>query len=382
MSQINLVSFVPQENKKELKRFIELAWTLNKNDPHWVPPLRLQVLDNLDTKRNPFYKHAEIICWNAYRGKEHVGRIAAIIDQSHIQFHKEKTGFFGFFECINDPAVAKELLNTAEAWIKQKGMERVRGPVNPSLNHEAGLLIDGFKRDPYVMMTHNLPYYQQLIEGAGYGKAKDLLAFEMPTDHPFPERITALANKVADKAHIKFRSINMKDFKNEIKIIKEIYNDAWETNWGFVPMNDAEFDHMAKSMKDALWPDFCLIAESKGEPVGFCLALPDINQVLKDIPNGKLLPFGIFKLLSGLKPKKKKITQVRVITLGVKQRFRATGVASTFYFESYRRANQYGLKRGEMSWILDDNVQMLSAIQGFFGNFPPYKTYRIYDKTV
>lgn len=380
MSQLKLVNFIPHENKKERTRFIDLAWTINKDDPHWVAPLKLQVLDNLDTKKNPFYKHAEIMCWNAYDGDKHVGRIAAILDHAHNDFHKEKTGFFGFFESINDPKVAKLLLTTAEKWIHEKKMDRIRGPVNPSLNHEAGLLIDGFKREPYVMMTHNLPYYQALIENEGYGKAKDLLAFEMPTSHPFPERVVQLAKKVADKAHIKFRPINLKDFKNEIKIIKEIYNDAWEQNWGFVPMNDAEFDHMAKSMKDALWPEFCLIAEANGEAVGFSLALPDINQVLKDIPSGKLLPFGIVKLIRGLNPKRKKITQVRVITLGVKKKYRATGVASTFYFESYRRANEFGLQRGEMSWILDDNVLMLAAIKAFYGDFPPYKTYRIYDK--
>lgn len=381
MSQLKLVDFVPHENKTELKRFIELAWTLNKDDPHWVAPLRVQVKDTLDTRKNPFYQHAEIRCWNAYRDGVHVGRIAAIVDKNHNDMHKDKLGFFGFFEAINDKEVAKELMSVAEAWVKARGMDSIRGPVNPSLNHEAGLLITGFDREPYVMMTHNPAYYQGLIEGLGYGKAKDLLAFEMPTSQPFPERISTMAQKVLDKAHIKFRPINMKNFKEDVKIIKEIYNDAWEHNWGFVPMNDAEFDHMAKSLKDAIWPDFCLIAESQGNPIGFSLALPDINQVLKSNPSGRLLPFGIFKLLVGLNPKKKRITQVRVITLGVKKAFRASGVASTFYLESYRRAKIQGLVRGEMSWILEDNEQMLSAINAFYGK-PAYKTYRIYDKAL
>jgi GNAT superfamily N-acetyltransferase len=381
MSQLKLVDFVPHENKKELKRFVELAWTLNKNDPCWVAPLRVQVLDNLDTRKNPFYKHAEIRCWNAYKDGEHVGRIAAITDKNHNEIHKDKTGFFGFFEAVNDPAVAKELFQVAEEWVKSRGMDQIRGPVNPSLNHEAGLLIDGFDREPYIMMTHNLKYYQSLIEGLGYGKSKDLLAFEMPTSQPFPERMLAMANKVLEKAHIKFRPIDMKNFKSEVKLLKDIYNDAWEQNWGFVPMNDAEFDHMAKSLKDAIWPEFCLIAESQGQPIGFSLALPDINQVLKNNPSGRLLPFGLFKLLLGLNPKKKKITQVRVITLGVKKAFRATGVASTFYLESYRRAKEFGLVRGEMSWILEDNQQMLAAINAFWGK-PAYKTYRIYDKAL
>lgn len=382
MSRFTFVAFVPHENKRELKKFINVAWDINAKDPNWVPPLKLQMLDNLDTKKNPFYQHAQIMCWNAYEGSRHVGRIAAIIDDVHNKIHNEKTGFFGFFEAINDQALALELFSHAEKWIKDKGMNNARGPVNPSLNHEAGLLVDGFKTAPYVMMTHNPDYYQSLIENAGYKKAKDLLAFEMSAKQEFPERVMKIAEKVAAREGIKYRNIDMKRFKDEVKIIKDIYNDAWEHNWGFVPMNDAEFDHMAKSLKDAIWPEFCVIAEAHGEPIGFSLSLPDINQVLKTIPDGKLLPTGIFKLLTGLNPKRKKIDRVRVITLGVKKQYRASGVASNFYLEAYKRANAMGLKGGEMSWILEDNEQMLSALRAFFGPHPPYKTYRIFDKSI
>ncbi len=380
MSAITLVEFHPGKDKKELKRFIDLPWAIYKSDKAWVPPLRLTVVDALDTKKNPFYQHAEITCWNAYRNGEHVGRIAAIVDQVHNEFHNEKTGFWGFFECIDDQEVTKKLFAVAEAWVKAKGMTIIRGPANPSLNHECGLLINNFARDPYVMMTHNPAYYEKLVENEGHKKVKDLLAFEMPSTH-FGERVARIAELVKKKSKMTFRPIDMKNFQKEVGLIQEIYNDAWEKNWGFTPMNDAEFKHMAKSLKDALWPEFCILAFKDGEPVGFSLSLPDINQVLKDIPNGKLLPFGIFKLLSGLNPKKKKINRVRVITLGVKQKYRASGVPSVFYYETYKRAKEMGLWGGECSWILEDNDQMIAAMNAFSGE-PAYKTYRMYDKSL
>jgi hypothetical protein len=378
---ITLVEFTPTSNKKEFKKFIDLSWKIYAKDPAWVPPLRLTVLDALDTKKNPFYLHAKIMLWNAYKDGEHVGRIAGIVDEVHNKFHSEQTAFFGFFECTDDAAASEALFAAVEKWGKAQGMKVMRGPANPSLNHEAGLLLDNFGRAPYIMMTHNPAYYAKLIEKQNYTKAKDLLAFEMPTSQPFPEKYVRIAQKVAEKNEITFRSINMKNFLAEVRKIQEVYNDAWEKNWGFVPMDDAEFKHMAKSLKDVIWPEFCLIAERNGEAIGFSLALPDINQVLKDIPNGKLLPFGIFTLLSGLNPKKKKVTQLRVITLGVKQKYRASGVAGLFYVESYNRARAMGIERGEMSWILEDNQLMLGAIQSFAG-VPPYKTYRLYDKAL
>lgn len=376
---IQLVDFSPQENKAELRRFIELAWTINSKDPAWVPPLRMQILDNLDTKKNPFYRHARIRLWNAYRGKEHLGRIAAIVDDKHNEFHGEKTGFWGFFECVDDAEVAGELFQAAENWCKRQGMQLIRGPASPSLNHECGMLLNKFDRAPYVMMTHNLDYYPALVEGAGHQKGKDLLAFEMAANQGFPERVVKLAERVKKRNSLTLRPLDKKNFWRDIAIIQEIYNSAWEKNWGFVPMDPEEFKHTAKGMKDIVWPEFVLIAEANGEPVGFSVSLPDINQILVDIPDGKLLPFGFLKLLTGLSPKKKKINRVRVITLGVKEKYRASGVASVFYYETYRVANEMGLAGGEMSWILEDNDQMLSAIQVFAG-VPPYKTYRLYDK--
>jgi hypothetical protein len=381
LADLRLVEFEPSVNRKERKRFIDFAWKVNAKDPAWVPPLRMSVEDNLDTKKNPFYKHARIRCWNAYRGEEMIGRIAAIVDDRHNEFHGEKTGFWGFFECVNDPAASARLFWVAEDWLKTQGMEVARGPANPSLNHECGLVVNAFDREPYVMMTHNPPYYVDLVEKAGYGKAKDLLAFDM-TPADFDQRVKRIAEKVKARGKLEIRPINMKRFHEEVGIIREIYNGAWEKNWGFVPMDEAEFKHMAKQLKDVVWPEFCQLGFVNGKPIGFSLSLPDLNQVLKGIPDGKLLPFGIFKLLSGLRPKAKKIDRVRVITLGVVPEWRSSGLASVFYYEAYKAANEMNLHGpSEMSWILEDNRDMISAIEAFSGR-PAYKTFRLYDKAL
>ncbi len=381
MSNVQLVEFAPAENRSERKKFIDLQWKLYEGDKAWVPPLRLTIEDNLDTKKNPFYKHARIRLWNAYRDGKHVGRIAAVVDDRHNEFHAEKTGFWGFFESIDDQEVANTLFTAAAAWVKQQGMTNFRGPANPSFNHEVGIQLNNFERAPYIMMTYTKSYYPQLVEAAGFQKVKDLYAYEMPA-HYFNEKVEKIANMVLQKSAVKFRQINMKKFNEEVEHLLGVYNDAWEKNWGFVPMDADEFRHMAKGMKDIIWPEFCLMAENaKGEVVGFSLALPDINQLLTEIPSGRLLPFGIFKLLTGIGPKKKKINRVRVITLGVKKSYRGTGVASVFYLQSFRVAKELGVWGGECSWILEDNKEMNSAIQQF-ANLQPYKTYRIYEKTI
>jgi GNAT superfamily N-acetyltransferase len=219
-----------------------------------------------------------------------------------------------------------------------------------------------------------------LVEKQGYAKVKDLQAFWM-TPEDFDPRVYRIAEKVRKRGKIEMRAINMKRFHEEVQLIRDIYNSAWEKNWGFVPMDDAEFKHMAKSMKDILWPEFCQLGFVDGKPIGFALSLPDLNQLLKTIPNGKLLPFGIFKLLTGIKPSAKKIRAVRVITLGVVPEWRASGLASVFYAEAAMRAKELGLGECEMSWILEDNRDMIASIQAFAGK-PAYKTFRLYDKNL
>lgn len=377
---IELRKFHPADDRRALSQFVALPFKLFGDDPKWVPPLRLQVLEDLDTRKNPFYRHADICLWNAFRDGEHVGRIAAVHDQRHNEFHEENTGFFGFFECIDDQEVANALFNEAGDWCRNRGLNNVRGPANPSFNHTVGLQVSAYDRKPYIMMTQNPPYYEKLVENYGFGKAKDLMAFEMMHRDGFPPRMLKLADRLKKKNKVTFRYIDMKHFDEEVKIIRDIYNAAWEKNWGFVPMDDDEFDHMAKSLKDVIWKEFCIIAEREGEPIGFALSLPDINQILVKNRNGRLIPTGLFRLLFGLRPKKKgSVNRVRVATLGVKPQYRTTGVANLLCLETFHSAPKMGVEGGELSWVLEDNKDMMNAAELMSG-VGPYKRYRVYDK--
>ena len=364
------------QTKKELNAFIKLPWKVYKNDPHWVPPLILDMKKILNKKKNPFFNHSDAELFLAQKDGEVVGRVAAIINNNHNNTHNEKTGFFGFFECLNKPEAAKELLNSAEAWVKEKGMTSFRGPTNFSTNDTCGFLTEGFDLSPAIMMTYNPKYYLNFIKESGLNKVKSFYAYYLHHNTPMPERFINFAKKTLQDKSLRFRNINMKDFKNEVEIIQQIYNDAWENNWGFVPMEKAEFTHMAKDLKPVVDPDIIFIAEVDGEPAGFSLALPDYNQILKNI-NGRLLPFGIFKLLLN----KKKITAVRVITLGVRHKFqKKRGLAPAFYYETYMRGINKGYSSGEFSWILEDNVLMNRALEGIGAKV--YKKYAMYEKNI
>lgn len=375
---LHLKKFQPAENKKELKKFIGLPWKVYKDFENWIPPLRVKVLDDLDTKKNPFYKHANICLWNAYRGKEHVGRIAAIYDKSHNDFQDEEISFFGFFECMNDTEAAKALLNAAEEWGKDLGFHRIRGPVNPSFNHSVGLLVNGFDLDPMVMMTQNPPYYADLIESAGYTKEKDLLAYTSSIHKEFPDRVRRIAEKVAKKHNVSFRKVDMKNLDKEEKLIREVYNRAWEKNWGFVPMNDEEFTYAVKSLKDLIVPEMSLVAEVKGKPVGMSVPILDVNQILKTIPSGRLFPTGFFKLMTQLNLKRGVIDRVRFLVMGVVLEYQHIGLAPVIYYESYKEGLKAGVKELELGWILEDNHKMNSVANILIGN--PSKTYRVYSR--
>lgn len=369
------IQIMPVANRRQFKTFIKLPWRIYDNDPYWVPPLLLDMKNLLSKSKNPFFRHSEAELFLAYKNGEAVGRIAAILNNNHNRYHQEKTGFFGFFECIDDQEVAESLLQTAESWVKSKGMERLRGPMNPSINDTVGFLCEGFDSSPVIMMTYNPKYYLQLVENAGFARLKELYAYSFHRDMPIPERFVKFAEKILDDPTISFRTINMKDFDNEVSIVRDIYNDAWQDNWGAVPMETYEFEHAAKDLKTVVDPDIVFIAEVNGEPAGFSLSLPDYNQILKDI-NGRLLPFGIFKLLLN----KRKINRVRVVTLGVKQKFqKKRGLAPAFYYETYRRGKNKGYAFGEFSWILEDNVLMNRAAEGLGAKL--YKKYAIYEKS-
>lgn len=370
------------KTKKDWDTFIGFPWEIYEGFPHWVPPLRIAVKDTLDLKKNPFFKHAVMYPLLAFDGNKCVGRAVGVIDENHNKFHSEKVAFFGFFESINDQAVANALLEEISKWARQNGMDTLRGPMSPSTNHECGLLVEGFEDAPTVMMTYNPPYYATLLEAWGLVKAKDLYAYNVSEGAQFSERMMAHAEKLRKSSSVVFRSMNMNDFDNEVGRILEIYNDAWEKNWGFVPMSEEEFRHMAKDMKAIIDPRLCLIAEIKGQPVAFALTLPDINQAIKKVKDGKLLPTGLLKLLWHAKgpAKKTTINRCRILTLGIKKAFREYGLGSLFYSEYLTRGPALGYPTGEASWILEDNKAMNKALKLMCGE--KTKTYRIYDRSL
>lgn len=361
-----------------LREFIELPWRINAKDPAWVPPLRMTVAAALDRRKHPFHRHADVAYLVAERGGVVVGRVAAIANHLHNRFHEDRTGFFGLFECEDDPDSARALIAAAETWLRARGMDRIRGPVNFSTNEEIaspGVLIDGFDTPPAVMMSHNPAYYAGLMEAAGLDKAKDLYAFWFG-DPQLPARLDRSLDRILSHADATIRPLSLKRFRQEVDVIKEIYNSAWSKNWGFVPMSDAEFEHLAKEFRPVVDPDLCLIAESRGEPVGFSLALPDLNQALRKIPDGRLFPTGIFRFLWH----KRKIHSMRVLTLGFKPGFQSSGLGPALYLRTWKTGLEKGYDRGEASWILEDNLPMVRPIEKLGGRI--YKTYRIYEKPV
>jgi GNAT superfamily N-acetyltransferase len=364
---------VTADGKKGLNEFIEFPYSLYRGDAFWVPPLRIAVRELLDRAKHPFYANAEAEFFLARRDGKVVGRIAAILDRNHNKFHEENAGFFGFFESTNDPEVAAALLDTARKWVFDRGAVLLRGPVNPSTNYECGMLIDGFDSSPMVMMTYNPRYYPALMEGTGLRKAKDLNAFVSTTATVDEEKIGRVADRKLARSGVTVRPINMKDYDGEVVRMWDVYNAAWKRNWGFVPMTRDEFFLMGKEMKQILKPELVLVGESGGQPIGFALALPDVNFALKRA-GGSLFPTGLLKILYY----QRLVKDLRVIALGVVEEHRTSGVAAAFYASLVRAARKLGYSGNcEMSWILEDNVLMTRSLEVMGARH--YKTYRIYE---
>lgn len=375
MSSLNIREIPPGES---LKPFIDLAWTINAGDPLWVAPLRMTLQTVLDRRKHPFHRNAEVAYFLAERGGRAVGRIAAIVNRRHNEYHGDRTGFFGLFECEDDRATAGALLDRAAAWLRERGMERMLGPANLSTNEELaspGVLIEGFDTPPALQMTHNPRYYQALMEGNAMEKAKDLLAFWLEGGEP-PERIVK-GNERAMKRHgVSIRPLNMKRFREEVDTLKELYNSAWSLNWGFVPMSDAEFEHLAKEFRPIADPNLCLIAEVGGKPVGFSLSMPNLNEAFRHLPDGRLFPFGILRFLWH----RRKIEAIRMMTLGFRPEYHHVGLGAAFYLGTWQSAMRRGYDRGEASWVLEDNLEMIRAIERMGGR--AYKRYRMYERAV
>jgi hypothetical protein len=361
------------ERRSQLKDFVKLVWKINSHDPNWVPPLLMDRYKLLNKETNPFFKHAEADYFLAYKNGTLVGRIAAITNQNHNDFHKDNIGFFGFLDAIQDKEVFIALLEKAKEWLRQKGKDKIIGPMNPSTNDEIGILIDGFDSPPYFMMTHNPIYYKDIMEELNYEKIKDVYAYYITSDSIIiSDKLHQVADGVKKKIGVKIRQVQLKNFNEELERIRYIYNNAWAKNWGFIPMTPEEFDFIANDFRKIIDPDLVLLAEIENKPVGFSLTLPNYNEVFAKIPNGRLFPTGWYKFLTN----KNKITSVRIITLGVIQELQTSGIGGIFYLETFERGVKKGYNKGEMSWILEDNDLMIRAANLLGGK--PYKTYRIY----
>lgn len=370
-----VVSVRRAADRRLVKAFVELPYVLYAGDPHWVPPLRRDEYRRLDPRKNPFLAHADMDLWVAVddRGRA-CGRIAAIEDREHNDFHHERIAWFGFFEA-QDSRAAQALLAAAERWGSERGCTAIRGPVNPSLNESAGLLVQGFDDDPYLLMPYNPPHYAGLVEGAGYHKAKDLLAWDLDATVPLGGRIERLADRIRRRHDVTIRRADMKHYFRDLGLMNAVYRSAWQANWGFVPPTEAEMKQLATDLRPVIDPDLVLFAEIGGRAVGCVVALPDVNQVLKRM-RGNLLPFGLWHFLN----RRRIITRARLALLGVLSEYRNLGLYPLLISEIYRRGVANGYTRGELSWTLEDNDSVNAGISAAGGVV--YKTYRIYEKSL
>ncbi|OGP72050.1 MAG: hypothetical protein A2W09_00425 [Deltaproteobacteria bacterium RBG_16_50_11] len=359
-------------NRKDLMAFIRFPWKIYRGNRYWVPPLIKDLLSKFSPS-HPFRSHSEMILFLAYRQGEMVGRIAGIIDHHYIEFQQEKVGFFGFFESVDDMEVTDALLSRVKGWLHGHGMEKMAGPMNPSTNDECGLLVDGFDASPCLMMPYTLPYYPALLERSGLKKAMDLYAYLLEESTFLLDRLDRITKRVMKREpELRVRPIDLRHMDEELKIIKEIYNQAWSKNWGFVPLTETEIDDLAKNLKPLIVPDIVLFAYFGEEPVGFSVSLPDYNEVLKRL-NGKLGLLGVLKFLYY----SRKIKTVRIMLLGVKPAFQKRGIEGLLYIETFKRGTGKGYPRGECSWILENNLLMQHGIEAMGGK--RYKTYRVYE---
>jgi GNAT superfamily N-acetyltransferase len=374
---MNSVTIEPIVTKRQLRVFFDLPQRLYRNDPHYVSPLRMELNHQFNKKKNPFFEHAEVQPFLAYKDGKAVGRITAAKNHRHNEFYKDRAGFFGFFECTDDGEVAKSLLNTAEGWLRERKITSVFGPLSFSMNDDVspGVLVSGFESPPFILMGHAFPYYRQLIESSGYEKAVDVLAFRMPVQQEINPRFVAIVERLKRTRNIKIRFFDPKNFWRDAKILIDVYNSAWDGNWGFVPFTEDEFIEIVKSLKKIYIRDLVQIAEIDGEPVGWAMTLPNINEALIHI-NGKLFPFGLLKLMYWMK----RVKGLRMWGLGIKPEYRKRGVDAMLYYHSLIEGKRLGYTDGELSWVLETNMPIIRAAHYVQGE--EYKRYRIFKKSI
>ncbi len=365
------------QSKKDVDAFIKFPFRLYRGNPYWVPPLISERRNFFDPQKNPFYEHAEVQLFLAERDGEVVGTIAAVINDTHNQAYGERTGFWGIFETVEEYEVAERLFSAARDWVRERGMDRLRGPMNLAFHHEFGMLVDAFDSSPVILTTYNPPYYPDFVERFGFEKVKDhyayyidLRPYRSPAD--FPQRLVRVAEYARRRAGVNVRKPDLDDFENEVRRVYDVFNSAWRHNWGATPISQKEAIHLIGQLKPFLDRDLIYIAEKDGKPVGVSLSIMDYNQALLHM-NGRLFPFGWLQFLIH----RRKIDTLRVFMMGVIEDYRTQGLDSVFYFETAKVAVARRIKGVEMSLILEDNHMMRRIIEGFGGTI--YKTYRLYD---
>jgi GNAT superfamily N-acetyltransferase len=370
----------PVQTKRELRRFVKLPFALHRDQPQWVPPLIFERMQFLDRSKNPYFEHAEAEFFIAERDGEPVGRITAQIDHRWDEYQGGNDGMFGFFETVNDPAVAAALLDSATEWLAERGRERVIGPMDFTTHDEVGMLVEGYELRPMILQPWHPPYYRELVEGRGFSKAMDLWMWwlelgKLKQGSEFHPAIHAAAEKVSSEHGITIRNMRKRDLRNEVRRFMDVYNEAWGDNWGFVPITEEEVSFQAKNLKPILEERWTFIAERDGEVLGAALTLPDTNQALAKL-NGRLLPFGWLRFLLA----QRKIDNVRVFALGVRPEYQHTGIAAAFYIRHLEEADPDRVYGGETGWILEVNEPMNRAMEGMGGKV--IKKYRLYEKSL
>jgi hypothetical protein len=377
------VDIVPVETRAQWREFHRVPYGVYRGDPNWVAPLLLERQQHVSRRHNPFFQHAEAAFWLAYRNGQPVGRISAQVDRRHLETHKDATGHFGFLDADDDPAIFESLLCAAEAWLRGKGLARAVGPLSFSLWHEAGLLVEGFDYPPCVMMGHALPYFATHIEAAGYGKLQDLIAYRCDTGMEMPRAAQRISERGRTHWGVSVRPIRMDKlhFTEDVAIILDILNDAWSSNWGFVPMTDAEMKEFAQILKLLLQPGHVAIASVHGTPAGFAVTFPNINEAIRDL-NGRLFPLGWLKLIWRLKTSA--MRTARMPLMGVRKAYQDSTIGGALALACIEAAVQFnrgrGVTFGELSWVLDQNERVRHVIE-WTGSIP-YKRYRLYERSL
>lgn len=372
------------ETRADWTAFHDAAHVCQSHDPVWVPPLRFMVDQQLNPKANPWFDHGEAAFWVAFQNGKPIGRISAQVDRAHLDLRKDNTGFFGFFESVDDQDVANALFQSAADWLKQKGLARALGPFSLGVNEESGLLVDGFAAPPRMMMGHTQPYYQKLVEGAGFVKAMDMYAYLTPMDTALPYKQLAWLQKALERdKRLSLRHLDPKRFDEDIATVVRIWNAAWTDNWNSLPLTEREVRHMAKELKLLLIPELVWFAEVSGMPAAMCVAFPDLNEIIKDM-NGTLLPFNWAKLAWRLLNRRSYVSGTRVPLMGVMPEYKNKTIGSVLALLTVGSVRRESIRLGfpvcEMSWVLETNPQTRHSIEDIGGKI--YKTYRMYERAI